>query len=183
MLTYGHEVWHKEIMKKKTLIESIEKSQRRILRAITGAYRCASTAKLLEITNELPAEIELRISDEVKRLPKEERVAKREELSRKWRSEQESNYEMSAAFDPGQIKRKETIWCMTETGPFRKFLVKIGKADDEGCRLCGDATETAQHLLFECERARPEAKLWSEYDTNEFERKSTQLVKRMRELE
>ena len=183
MLTYGHEVWFKAIEEKKTLMESIGKCQRRILRAITGAYRCASTAKLLEITGELPIDVELKITEEANKLPREERTAKREELRRGWRSGQETHYQLSEKFDTGQIKSKETVWCLTETGPFKRFLKKIGKADDEGCRRCGGAVESAQHLLFECERSRPESKLSDTYDTREFEAKCIQLVRSMREIE
>ena len=50
---------------------------------------------------------------------------------------------MSDEFDPGLIERKETVWCTTETGPFKFFLMKIGKEDDDTCRRCGQARETA----------------------------------------
>ena len=159
MIIYGHEVWFNEIRNKSTYIERISKLQRRMLRAVTGAYKNASSSKLLELTKELPIEVELQIRSDTESLEKTERANRRRELRKQWRSEQESSYELSEKFDVNHTKRKESIWCLTKTGLFRNFLVKIGLEEDTNYRLCGDSAETAQHLLFECERMAPECQL------------------------
>ena len=114
-----------------------------MLRAVTGAYRCASSSKLLELTNQLPIEVELRIRSETKNLEKTARMSRRTELRKRWRNEQDSSYDLSDEFDVEQIVKRESIWCLTETGPFRNFLVKIGLEEDHNCRLCGNSAETA----------------------------------------
>ena len=66
---------------------------------------------------------------------------------------------------------------------FRRFLVKIGKEEDDTCRLCGSQAETAQHLLFECDQRRKEFSRDDGYSTEEFESASVKLMKAMRNFE
>ena len=183
MMTYAHEVWYREIKNKTTYIDIITRTQRRVLKAITGAYRNANSSKILEITNELPIEKELEILSSTMNLCREERGIKRDELREGWRSERELNYEMSEGFEFEQIRRRETVWCLTETGPFRSFLLKIGKEEEDTCRLCGEAPETAQHLLFSCNQATADFKLENDYNTDKFERSCANLIAHMKALE
>lgn len=182
MIMYGHEVWYEEIRTKVTYLERITRLQRRVLRAATGAYKTTSTSRLLELTNEIPIEEELRIRSETKSLEKQLRASRRKELRKQWRAEQEKRYDLSKNFDFEQTKKKETVWCLTETGPNRKFLALIGLEEDESCRLCGDPAETVQHLMFECERTPRDCRLEGDYSTEAFELASTRLVKLLRLL-
>ena len=180
MMLYGHEIWFEEIKSKSTYIDRVIRLQRRVLRAIAGAYRNVNTDKLLELTNELPIDEELGILNETKALSQPERRAKRVKMRKLLLSERQQYYDLSENFEIGQTRRRESIWCLTETGPFRKFLTKIGQEDDEACRLCGISAETAQHLLFECEFS--SFRLPNSYSTFDFERSSIRLVNYMRRL-
>ena len=44
------------------------------------------------------------------------------------------------------------IGFLTGHFPTRSFLHRIGVSDSPSCRLCGEATETTEHLLLECSR-------------------------------
>ena len=81
------------------------------------------------------------------------------------------------------MNRKETTWCFTKTVPFRNFLVKIGKDDDNVCRLCGEMVETANNRLFKCEERRPEDRLSDGYNIEDFESVSTNIVHLMSNLD
>ena len=58
----------------------------------------------------------------------------------------------SMNLDLRQLKNKESIWCLTETGPFKNHLFKMNLIgiNDEICRFCNMERETAEHLLFKC---------------------------------
>ena len=150
--------------------------------AITGAYRYANSRKILEIANEIPIEIELRIMNETMSLSKDERSAARREQREQWRSERELYYETNAHLEFEQLRRRQEIWCLTETGPFRTFLRKIGKEEEESCRLCDEAPESAEHLLFRCEQAKTEFKLEADYNTTQFEKACANLIAYMSKL-
>ena len=37
------------------------------------------------------------------------------------------------------------------SGYYKPFQVRIGKTDDATCRACGEADETVQHVMLECD--------------------------------
>ena len=180
MMIYGHEIWFEEIRNKSMYIDRINRLQRRILRAIVGAYKNVNTDKMLELTGVLPIDDELKILNDTKALSKLERSAKRAESRRRMLNERQQYYDLSENFEIEQTRKRESVWCLTETGPFRKYLTKIGKEDDDSCRLCGGPAETAQHLLYECDNS--EFILQNDYNTFEFEQTCYNLVKFMRRL-
>ena len=183
MITYGYEIWFEEIRRKTTYVDRIIMLQRRVLRAITGAYKNVSTVKLFELTGVLPIETEMRIRSETRKIGRAERAGRRHELRMRWKNGRESVFEFSPNFEINEIRNRESIWCMTETGPFRRFLKKIGKLDDDTCRLCGLSAETAQHLLYECGRIPDEIALTNDYTTAKFETSCYKLIKYMKAIE
>ena len=183
MMTYAFEVWYPDISEKVTYLERLNKLQRRVLRAVMGAYRNASTIKLMELAGIVPIETELKILNDTKMLRKEERRERRSELRESYLNDRESQYELSPNCMIGELRRREAVWCLTETGPFARFLVKIGKMDEDRCRLCELGPETAQHLLFECERVSSEMRLNDSYTAYEFERAAAKLIKFMSAIE
>ena len=56
MIAYGHEIWYPAIREKSTYLDRVNRLQRRVIRTILGAYRNASTARMLEIAEEIPLE-------------------------------------------------------------------------------------------------------------------------------
>ena len=183
MLTYGFEVWFPGIREKSTYLNRITKLQRRVLRAILGAYKNASTSKLMELAEVIPIEAELQIRSETRELERDERGRQRSERRERWRNQRERIYDLSPNFEFREITRREAVWALTETGPMRAFLAKIGKEEEDSCRLCGSSAETVQHLLFECEMMSDEIALTSNYSTNDFERAAVKLINLLRAIE
>ena len=72
MMTYAHEIWYEQVSAKSTYMEIIIKLQRRVMAAVTGAYRNANSRKILEIANGIPIEIELRVLNETLSLSRDE---------------------------------------------------------------------------------------------------------------
>lgn len=150
-MSYGLSVWYDTVFSKSTYKEDLVKLQRSIIRAITGAYKNANIDKLLEITDSLKITDELEILNLANSQPKNARkdfkMKSREEIIKNRRKFIELDY-----INFNQIKNKETIWCLTEAGPFRNFLLKINAPfiTENTCRFCYLEIETAEHLLFYC---------------------------------
>ena len=178
-MMFGFEVWHQFIKEKKTYIERLQRMQNGVIRIITGAYRATNHQKLLEIVDEENIETELNDTKEANRHAKRER----RELKKRMREERGIEKEKSSHYsfvnlDFGSIVRRESIWCLTGTGPFKYHLNRIGKVEDLDCRFCGQSDETSEHLLYECPILN--RKITSEIDTYTFENITKELIKELR---
>lgn len=71
------------------------------------------------------------------------------------------------------FRSKFPLWCLLDTGPFKHFLYKIGKAADSYCRYCNLELETFDHFYFNCEKFKNTVK-----DHN-FEQSCKQIVKKL----
>ena len=92
--------------------------------------------------------------------------------------ERAAGFEIAAPnFEADRISNKHVVWCVSDCGPFKRLLLLIQKANDDWCRYCNAATETASHLLYECESM--SIKLSAESTMDEINRKCTELVKRL----
>ena len=80
-------------------------------------------------------------------------------------------------FNPDEISNKQVIWCVSNCSPFKQFLHRIGRALDEWCRYCGAATESAGHLLFECDAIG--SRMTSRSTMDDLKRSCRELIKRL----
>ena len=124
MLNYGHEIWYRET--KKTLLESIEKSQRRVVthnlwepspehtgaRARWNCWRSSVSCRWE------PSCKERRAASKVASWTRDSLREERLQLS-------------SDDFDAGQLKKKEPIWCMTEAGPSEYSCKRLEKRSSD----------------------------------------------------
>lgn len=151
-----------------------------MIRTITGAYKSTNHQKLLEITGEVEIDIELNALNETSQIEKSTRKDQRKLLAEESRR-QRSNFFDFTNLDFGRIARKETIWCLTGTGPFKYHLNRIGKVEDLDYRFCDQSDETSEHLFFECSTLNLE--VTSETDTYEIKRISRELIKVLKRRE
>ena len=149
---YASDVWLKTVKTKSTYVNQLNWIQHRFITAATGAYRCTSRLKLLKLIGlpELVDELDL-----VKEKRQLELPDRREFVDMRRREMVERLPGFEQYYDnPGAITHRYTIWCISNTGPFRAFLHKIGLADEPSCRYCGHDSETSYHLVNECEYTR-----------------------------
>ena len=129
IVKYGHKIWFNEIKNKVTYVNILIKTQRKILRIITGAYQSTNSEKLLELTDTINIIQEINTNKQNhqntnKVTTKEMSIEKREKY-----------FNFGDNFDKMKLKDKRSIWCLTGTGPFKEFLFLIKKADDNICRF------------------------------------------------
>ena len=146
---YAADVWLEQSKKKPTYTKLLNSLQHRFITAMTGAYRCTNRQRLLKLIGIPEITEDLELMREKRQLELENR---REyvELRRSEMTAGLPGFEQSYD-DVGNITHRYVIWCITNTGPFRSTLNKIGLADDPSCRFCGFENESSYHLLRDCE--------------------------------
>lgn len=147
IISYGSKIQFKLIREKSTYTNILIKLQRLIVRSITNSYKNTNSEKLLEIKNLIEIIDELDIKTETDLIKEKDLRIK---LKREhYLNKREKIFDMMN-LDFGLLKYKESIWCLTESGPFKNYLFKMNLVDDDLCRFCSYSRETAQHLIYEC---------------------------------
>ena len=120
--------------------------QRKLILAITKAYRTTSNFKLHQLLGVLGINQELRLNIEYEERPKEE---KRERYLQMMTDEGQTHQEIQ------ETETRELLWFMAGHGPHRAYLKRFGIEETDSCRLCEtDAAETPLHLMTECAATR-----------------------------
>lgn len=112
ILAYGSSTWLPEIRPYSTKMMKLERLQNSILRILTGAYQCTSTAKLMEILNVIPIEQELQIMSEVRQLPPNLRRTMKSDMKRYLLNERTTFLSLKNC-QFGSLRTREAIWCLT----------------------------------------------------------------------
>ena len=99
-------------------------------------------------------------------MPSEVRGETREKMRRDRLNEREQLLSLGPNFKLSDIRRRWTVWALTEAGPFRSYLHKYHLAEESECRFCHESEETAQHLLV-CDHF--DFNITSDSETEEFE--------------
>lgn len=120
---YAHQIWYIFIKNKVTYIDRLNRMQNKALRMITGAYKTTSINKLLEITGIIKLDQELQILCEIKKQLRNDIISNR------------SKY-FNLDFQPYNLISKESIWCLTKSGPFNDHLIRFKLAENNLCRYC-----------------------------------------------
>ena len=167
-ILYAHRIWYPDICSKSTYTHRLQIMQRKFLKSLVHAYKCTSTDKLLKILHIVDILEEINIFDESLELEKHMRKDYKNETRDKWLAN--VNVTLPEELNTDTITHRFTIWCLTDTGPFRAFLYKIGKAENPNCRYCATDNETPTHLLLTCPR-------FSHIDPAKFEDKCIHIVK------
>ena len=146
MIMYGQRVWAREL-KFKYQLHELAKLQRRALLALTGCYRTTSYEKLFSVLGVLSIAREIKYFEESRSMDREQRM----ELYGSMMGEQgyDGTYQTLKS-----SRRKETLWCVTQHGPFRAHLRRIGVDEDDQCRFCAGEAETVEHLVNVCPKFR-----------------------------
>ena len=110
--------------------------------------RNTNSQKLLEIVKAIPIEKELEIQNGLRNLDKGGRNAVKREMRKDTLNEMNKIFNFNDEFDTLEITSKQTVWCLTEAGPFKNYLNKYEIVDDKFCRFCRTSPESAEHLLF-----------------------------------
>ena len=176
-IMYASPIWFDEVSRKRTYVEKIKRIQRRFIIAASGAYRCTPSAEIMSLLGVADAMDELRIAERCRE------ISSREKKAFKYNKRSELIASMAKSeigirdFRPDEISNKHVIWCITNFGPFKQFLHRIGKSYDDWCRYCNAATESAAHLLFECDAIG--RRQVGDLDTSAFNTICTTLVKKL----
>lgn len=176
-ITYASAAWFDDIERRKGCLENLRRVQRRFVLAASGAYRCTANSPLMKLLGLTDVIEELRVLAEATgRSGKDKKALK---FSRRVEeAERTAGFEIAAPnFDVDRINNKHVIWCVSDCGPFKRLLLKIGKTTDDWCRYCNAATETASHLLYDCEALA--IKLNENSSMDEINRKCTDLVRKL----
>ena len=139
---YMAKTWYPDL-KFKHQHERLTRVQRRMLLALTRAYRTTSNAKLQKIMGvlDLNEEFELALESE-RKCGKGGGLTYDERADLEWFSEIQTS------------TGREIVWFLTGHGPFRSYLFRFGLSKESTCRLCkSKQTETPEHLVRECEQA------------------------------
>ena len=147
---YAYRCWYPHIKDKITYIERLRILQRRFLKMLVRAYKCTNTDKLLKLLQIVDIVDEIRILEEANNLPKEARKDYKNENRAICLSRIDNCDFRDIA--TGRLTHRFTLWCLTDTGPFKEFLCKINKASDPFCRYCNSAFENPSHILYDCIR-------------------------------
>ena len=178
-VTYCSQIWYAEVSKKRSYMDKVIRLQRRMIRTISGSYKNASSEKLLEIVKAIPIDEELEILNKTKECEKEIRTETRREMRRDRLNSRPSRLNVDEQFDTLAIKMRETVWCLTEAGPFGEYLYKYNLIDDPTCRFCRIELETVRHLL-NCEYL--DLEHLPAYDTKTVEKRISILFKELRKF-
>lgn len=162
VISYGCKTWHKEL-KFKYQKERIKRMQRRSIVSLFRPYRTSNNQKLLNILGILE------INSNLKIITDEKRDEYLEKLKEQGYTEDNRILE--------QIKYKETLWFLLGHGPFKEYLFRFNLTENPYCRFCDkeDNIESAEHLIFECERFRTDNLLIN--DLLELEERVQEIVR------
>lgn len=163
-ITYGSMFWASSI-RTKTMIEKIQSAQRRALLAITKAYRTTSTAALQVIAGLLPLDLAIKCAAVKQRNrwtnDHIDTVIYYDQTLQTWQDRWETTEKGRETFDwlPNVITRIKTpleidpfiVQFMTGHGDFNAKLCSFNLIDSPECQ-CGNGHETAEHVLFHCQR-------------------------------
>ena len=61
---------------------------------------------------------------------KKERKDLKKQMRNDCLNEMETLLELGPNFDTGSIRLRETVWCLTESDPFKSYLGKFNLAED-----------------------------------------------------
>ena len=176
-LTYASAIWFSDLANRANYLDRLRGIQRRFVIAATGAYKCTPNERLMKLLGLIDVVDELRMLCETRERSAPERKAMKYR-KRTETIERMQGFEVAAPkFDADLISNKHTIWCISECGPFKKFLHRIGKSDDDWCRYCCAASESSSHLIFECEALGDS--LTSELEMSELNSKCKELVRKL----
>jgi hypothetical protein len=152
-ILYGSKIWFEKIEAKTTYLNKIRILQNRIIKNLTRVYKCTETRILFKLFKIVDVVDEIKIHLEIAEIAKDDRKNfknnKREILLNKINISFEN---LQYNFNIEECRHRYTLWCLTGTGPFKSFLFKINRALDDNCRYCYYEIETAQHLLYECNK-------------------------------
>lgn len=151
-IKYSSEIWYKDIVNKSSYINKLNKINRMILLNLTGMYKTTPDDYMHYLTNTINIKEELDINLELNNLKKEDRrehKIKRRIIERD-KIRNAFNDDLYKYIDFEQIEIKFTYWFLSNTGPFKHYLMKIGKVDEDICRYCNSDLESGHHLLFNC---------------------------------
>ena len=153
-ITYASAAWFRDISSKTTFLDKLRRIQRRFVIAASGAYKSTSNIRLMRLLGVTDVVDELNTLSEAR----ERGALDSKQLKYQRRTEAIERMERFEVdlqkFDADRIGNKYVTWCVSNSGPFKWFLRRIGKAEDEQCRYCGAKSETAGHLLFDCNAQR-----------------------------
>ena len=125
----GDGVWWPAIKNKVTHTRRLVSLQRKVIRSICGAYRNASSAKLLEITNTIELDSEIEIRAQTVYLDQETKGKTRQQMRRDRLNERERELNLGPNSNTMNITKRSTVWVLIEAAPFRSYLQ---------CRSCTD---------------------------------------------
>jgi len=165
-ITYAAEVWWEGVKLEKCK-KKLGSMQRDPLRAITSAYKTASTNCLTAVAGEMP--LDLKITEKVfKRRAKlgaithEALKSKQKELLEQWQTRYETadKGEWTKKMIPSVIERyclpmemdHYTSQILTGHGDFRGKLFTFNLVDSPTCKCALGGSETAAHVLLRCKR-------------------------------
>ncbi|KAJ8978657.1 hypothetical protein NQ317_019093 [Molorchus minor] len=165
-MLYGAEVWHSSL-RIKAYKALMDKTQRKALLGVAGAYRTTSTEALQVITGIPPLDLVAgergRLHgrrDVNKRLAKKE---EREETIRKWQSRWDEGTkgrwtkflipDVQEWLDCGHRRVEYYLTqFLTGHGSFGEYLRRIKKTEEERCRYCGAEQDSPNHTIMDCPR-------------------------------
>lgn len=118
-LNYASQVWFPDIKEKVTYMRKLDRLQRRVILAVTGAYRATNRDKLDELIGVCKLSEELEIKQQCHDLaPGDKKMAK--EAIRNVHLNEKDSYHFGLSVM--ESRSRFTIWCISNCGPFRSFL-------------------------------------------------------------
>jgi hypothetical protein len=127
--------------------------QKRFLKSLTKLYKNTATEKVLELLNIIDIKKELEIIIESMKLDKTERKEYRKtEREKIIKKNYKYNYHPNFTNIIFDSKSRYTLWCLTDTGPFRSTLYKMKLVDSDCCRYCHYSIENFSHVMNDCEK-------------------------------
>ena len=191
-VTYAGEFWS-DVLQYGKYRRMINMAQRPSLLAITRAFRTTSYEKLYLVTGVIAFDLEVTRRRMVREKSKELRRKLTEEENREidevLRWENAKNFTKKLSVDVRMEFRDEIcaelVYVLTEHGPFREFLCRIGRSEESDCRLCGEEEESVRHFQEGCEalKFRIAKAVSNEEELSELIENSKRLIGLLREME
>lgn len=154
VITYASKIWFNRVNSKSSYLDRLRLTQRKFLKCLTKVYKCTSNEKLLKILNVVGIIDELNILEESFKLSKHVRKSFKidERIKLLNLNNIYDNIELfNVIFDSTS---RFTLWCFTDTGPFKSTIAKMKLSSDNLCRYCYYSIENIDHLYFSCEKFR-----------------------------
>ena len=129
-----------DLERKQTYLDRLKRIQRRFIIAASAAYKCTPKEELMKMLGIADVIEELRVLSDARELSAPERRAMKFERRVKAIGRLRSFEVSLRKFSPDEIRAKQVIWCVTNCGPFKSFLIKIGKS------LSTESTRSAYYL-------------------------------------